>query len=98
MKQQAIGILWPSFLMAGAASGLFFSLVDPAELSVFGQSIQLGRLAAYTLGFFAFWSLGAASSALTCFFQRTAAEINRCPLPAPQRPRGCPRRAEDGCH
>jgi hypothetical protein len=33
------------------------------------------------------------SSALTCFFQRTAAEINRCPIEDPTaRPPGCPKR------
>ncbi len=97
MKRRAIWILWPSFLMASLATGLFFTLVDPAEMVVFGQPVELGRMAAYTLGFFGFWLLGAASSMMTCFFQRTAAEINRCPLPPQQRPPGCPRREEGGC-
>jgi hypothetical protein len=33
-------------------------------------------MAIYSGGFFVFWAFAAASSALTCFLQRTAAEIN----------------------
>ncbi len=72
-----IHILWPSFLVAIAAEGLFFALVDPAELSVFGEPPAIGRMGVYTVGFFGFWLLAAASSALTCFFQRSAADVNQ---------------------
>lgn len=92
-----VWVLWPSFLVASAATGVFFTLFDPADLLVFGREVDMGRMAAYTIGFFAFWALGAASSLMTCFLQRTAAEINRCPLPPTQRPPGCPKREEGGC-
>ena len=69
---KAMLILWPSFLAAGVAEVLFFTVFDPLE---FGA----GRLAAYSAGFFLFWALAAASSALTCFLQRSAGEINRFP-------------------
>lgn len=72
-----INILWPSFLVAIVAEGVFFTLVDPAELSVFGEPPAIGRMGVYTVGFFGFWMLAAASSALTCFFQRSAADVNR---------------------
>jgi hypothetical protein len=49
------------------------------------------------VGFFVFWMLGIASSALTCYFQRSADEINRCPLPPRSRPEGCPKREDGGC-
>ena len=71
-----VWILWPSFIVASAATGLFFTLFDPADFVVFGRAVDLGRMAVYTIGFFGFWVLGAASSVLTCFFQRTAADIN----------------------
>jgi hypothetical protein len=58
-------ILWPSFLVAIPASGVYFSLFDPVDLDFFNMHIVASRNAAYTLGFFAFWLLGAASSALT---------------------------------
>jgi hypothetical protein len=92
--RKLIFILWPSFIVAGAAEAIFFTVFDPSELSVFGAGLALGRVAIYSLGFFLFWSFAACSSALTCFFQRTAAEINQCPLPADERPAGCPKRSD----
>lgn len=83
--RRAMNILWPSFLAAGMAEVAFFTLFDP-------QDFELGRLAAYSVGFFGFWTLAAASSALTCFLQRGADEVNRCPLVPAERPAGCPKR------
>jgi hypothetical protein len=74
--QRAIWILWPSFIVGGVATGVFFTLFDPRELELFGGPLAASRLAVYSIGFFAFWMFAAASSALTCFFQRTSAEIN----------------------
>jgi hypothetical protein len=90
-----IWILWPSFVVAGIAEAVFFTLFDPAELHVFGEPFAGSRTAVYTLGFFLFWLFGAACSAFTCFLQRSAAEINNmCPLEPTARPPGCPRRVE----
>ena len=58
-------ILWPSFLAAGIAEVVFFTLFDPSDFDA-------GRLAAYSAGFFVFWLLAACSSALTCLLQRGA--------------------------
>jgi hypothetical protein len=58
-------VLWPAFLMACVATGLFFSLVDPMELIVLDARIKVHALGAYTIGFFAFWMLGILSSGLT---------------------------------
>ena len=71
-----IVILWPSFLVAGIAEGLFFTVFDPMDLRMFGSAVTLSRTAIYSLGFFAFWAMAAASSAFTCFLQRTSREIN----------------------
>ncbi len=65
----AMRVLWPSFLVASAAEGLFFSVMDPEDLSLFGQPLELSRLGAYTLGFFAFWAITAASSTFTCLLE-----------------------------
>ena len=73
----AIWVLWPSFLIAGAAETVFFTLFDPMELRLFGEPAELSRVAIYSGGFFAFWAFAAASSALTCFLQLNADEINR---------------------
>ena len=92
---RCISVLWPSFLIAGMADIVFFTLFDPTDMIYHGEPLFAGRLAAYSVGFFLFWLLGIGSSSLTCYFQRTANEINRCPLPAADRPEGCPKR--EGC-
>jgi hypothetical protein len=66
-----IWILWPSFIVAGIAEGIFFTIFDPVDLYVFGGPLEWSRTAIYSTGFFAFWALCAASSALTCFLQPT---------------------------
>lgn len=65
-------ILWPSFLVAIPASGVYFSLFDPVDLDVLGVHVAAHRGMAYTIGFFAFWLLGAASSTLTVLLSRAA--------------------------
>jgi len=55
----------------------------------------LSRQAMYTLGFFGFWAMGIASSALTVFLARSPFEVNRCPLTGFERPPGCPKRETD---
>jgi len=71
-----IWILWPSFIVAGIAVGIFFTLFDPTDLALFDAPIEASRTAVYSIGFFGFWALAAASSALTCFFQRTSTDLN----------------------
>lgn len=90
--KNAILILWPSFIVGGIGEVVFFTVFDPQELYLFGDVTQLNRMAVYTIGFFLCWAFAAASSALTCFLNRSADEINRCPLPPVQRPEGCPKR------
>ncbi len=68
----AIWILWPSFLVGGVGEILFFTVFDPQELYLFGEPTSLSRLAVYSIGFFLCWMFAAASSALTCFLQRSS--------------------------
>jgi len=77
MMQRAIWILWPSFIVGGVAETLFFTLFDPQELHLLGGPLALSRTAIYSIGFFVFWAIAAASSAFTCFLQRTSSQINR---------------------
>lgn len=67
MIRKWMTILWCSFLMAGIAEGIFFSLINPQELYLFGKVVDCPPTLAYSIGFFAFWALCAASSWLTCF-------------------------------
>ena len=92
--KQLMWILWPAFLVGGMGEVIFFSVFDPKELYLFGEASGLSRLAVYSIGFFLCWAFAAASSALTCFIQRGADEVNRCPLPAQARPQTCPKSEE----
>lgn len=72
-----IQVLWPSFLVAMVAEAVFFTVIDPQELYLFGQSVHFGPLATYSIGFLGFWLVCAASSLSTIFLQRGSAELNR---------------------
>lgn len=67
-----IAVLWPSFLTAGVATIVFFTLFDPLEFLNDSGVASPGdvRLEAYSIGFFLFWLLTALSCLLTTFFQR----------------------------
>jgi hypothetical protein len=92
LTQRILWVLWPSFLVAAVAELLVFAVLDPADLHVFGVPVDAGRMPVYTIGFFFFWLICAASAALTVFLQRSPLEVNRCPLDADERPQGCPKR------
>jgi hypothetical protein len=78
MKLQTLAwTLWPSFVVGGIAEGLFFTVFDPLELVVFGQPVTWSRIAVYSVGFFAFWAVCAASSAFTCYLSRRSDQVNR---------------------
>jgi hypothetical protein len=62
-----IWILWPSFLVAGMAEGLLFSLLHPQDLLFFGHYPNLSDEGIYTIGFFVIWTFCAVSSALTAY-------------------------------
>lgn len=66
--ERLIAVLWLSFLSAGIATTIFFALVDPIEIGTCLGFDDTSRMAAYTLGFFLFWLLTAASSLLTTYF------------------------------
>lgn len=95
LTQRILWVLWPSFLVAAVAELAVFAVIDPSDLHVFGVPVEAGRMPIYTLGFFFFWMLGAAASALTVFLERSPIEVNRCPLGEEDRPAGCPKRADE---
>jgi len=97
LVQRVLWVLWPAFLVAAVAELLFFAVIDPKDLSVFGVPLDAERMPVYTAGFFFFWAITSAASALTVFLQRSPFEVNRCPLPSPDRPQGCPKREAEGC-
>ena len=97
LSRRLMWVIWPAFLVAGVAEAVFFTIFDPFDLHFFGAPLDLSREAIYTLGFFGFWALGMASSALTVFLERSPWEVNRCTLEPADRPPGCPKREVGGC-
>ena len=73
-NRQAVAIvIWISFLAAAVGTMLFFALFDPVELgTLFDEDLEIGREAGYAFGFFFFWILSAACSAVTAWLVRTA--------------------------
>jgi hypothetical protein len=73
--QRVIAVLWPSFITSSIATGLFFTVFDPLELVTLAGSVELSRMAVYSIGFFLFWLLTSSSCALTCYFQKPCERI-----------------------
>ena len=68
-KYQVMTILWLSFVMAGIATGVFFSIVDPLTLQPCVSNLpDISRTAAYSVGFLLFWLLTASSCLLSHMF------------------------------
>ena len=68
LTQRIITTLWLSFIMAGIATGVFFSAIDPMELKYCVDFPEVNRTTAYSIGFLLFWLLTASSSLLVMFF------------------------------
>jgi len=75
--QKILWVLWPSFIVAGVAEGIFFTVINPQELYLFGEPAHFSKITTYSIGFFGFWMVCAASSLLTVFLQLGAAELNK---------------------
>jgi len=76
-QQKCIAILWPSFMVAIVASGLFFSAFDPDDLYPFGQQTEISRLGIYSIGFLLFWLVSAIAGIGTLYFAITNCMRNR---------------------
>jgi hypothetical protein len=72
-KQAVFTVVWISFLCAAVGTMVFFALFDPVDLTgIFDEDLELDRNAGYAAGFFFFWFLSLACSAITAFLVRTA--------------------------
>ena len=70
-QQRCIAILWPSFMVAVVATGLFFSAFDPDDLYPFGDQTGRSRMGVYSIGFLLFWLVSAISGIGTLYFVMT---------------------------
>ena len=64
---KVIWVLWPAFIAAGIAEIVFFTLMDPRQLYLLGQPVELSATATYSLGFLLFWLVCVGSSLMTYF-------------------------------
>lgn len=72
LAQRLGPILWPSFLVAAAATAVFFANIDPLTLRAQTlPELDISRQAGYTIGFLMFWVVCAASSALSVYLTAT---------------------------
>ena len=69
--QKCIAVLWPSFMVAIVATGLFFSAFDPDDLYPFGEQTEISRTGIYSIGFLVFWLITAVSGIGTLYFAMT---------------------------
>ncbi len=77
IRQRALQILWPAFLMAGVLAMMLFAVVDPGDLQWFGGTpIGWPRQAVYTVTFLIFWGAMGMSGALTALLTRGDTELN----------------------
>jgi hypothetical protein len=77
VKQRALAILWPAFLMAGVLEMLVFAVIDPGDLHWFGGApIELSNQAVYTVTFLIFWGVIATAGALTFLLETSPEELN----------------------
>jgi hypothetical protein len=77
MKQRALAILWPAFLMAGVLEMLVFAVIDPGDLHWFGGApIDWSRQAVYTVTFAIFWLVISTAGALTALLETPAEDLN----------------------
>lgn len=91
LSQRLMWIAWPAFLVACVLEVLVFAMVDPQDIHWFGQPIEFSRQGVYTVVFFVFWVVSMVASGLTTLLAKSPFEVNRCPLPANDRPEGCPK-------
>ena len=60
-----IWVLWPAFIAAGIAETLFFTMIDPGQLYLFGEQVQWSAMATYSMGFLLFWLVCICASLMT---------------------------------
>ena len=78
VRQRAMAIAWPAFLMAGVLEVLVFAVVDPGDLHWFrGPRIGWSTQAIYTISFLIFWGVTTATGLLTALMMQGPEEVNR---------------------
>ena len=78
LRERALLILWPAFVMAGVLEMLVFVVVDPSNLHWFGADpVEWSRSAVYSVTFFIFWGAIATSGAITALLESPPHSFHR---------------------
>lgn len=78
-----IHLLLLSFFTAVLGETVFFAVIDPQLLYLFGEPVSWPREVVYSVGFFMFWSLTALTAGLVALMLKPAEEVNRLPHSKP---------------
>jgi len=70
--RHVIWVMWPAFIAAGIAETLFFTMIDPRQLYLFGELVEWSPMATYSTGFLLFWLICICSSLMTYFMMPQA--------------------------
>lgn len=76
MRQFAY-VYGPSIVMAAIAEIVFFAVINPQDLYLFGEAVHWSPVAVYSVGFLLFWALTASTVALSLFMQQAPADVDR---------------------
>lgn len=74
-----IKLLMSSFFTAILAEIVFFAVIDPQLLYLFGKPVSWSPIVIYSGGFFMFWALTALTAALVALMLKPPEEVNREP-------------------
>lgn len=72
-----INLLLLSFLTAILGETVFFTVIDPKTLYLFGEPVSWRPIVIYSAGFFMFWILTAMTAAWVTWLQKPENEVNQ---------------------
>jgi hypothetical protein len=76
---KSIHLLSLSFFTAILGETVFFAVIDPQLLYLFGEPVSWSPMVVYSVGFFMFWSLTALTAGLVALMLKPGAAVNREP-------------------
>ncbi|MEI7443571.1 MAG: hypothetical protein WCK28_01675 [Burkholderiales bacterium] len=76
-SREWIAVLWPAFVAACMLETVVFAAFDPHDFTVFGWQVDAeDRNAVYSVAFFTFWAISAATGVVTWALSRPSDEVN----------------------
>ncbi|AUH51139.1 hypothetical protein CXB49_10105 [Chromobacterium sp. ATCC 53434] len=84
--KKGILLFWPSFIIAVIATGVFYSIFDPAELTLHGHALFADKLTAYSVFLLVSWAFGALNTSIVLLLEKSARDINGFTPPPAQAP------------